>query len=260
METASQPGRFSLVRQHARMLAALGAPLAPGARVLDFGCGSGSYVYEYRDEGFDAYGFEIVPSVKYRQPEDEKFFGFALTGAPANTGDFTVERSTYRIPFESASFEFVFSCETFEHVRDYEAAFSEIARVLKTGGTSIHTFPARYRLIEPHIRVPFGGFVQSHAWYLFWALLGVRNEFQKDLGPFARARQNLEYVKKGVNYLRTAEILRFAHAHFREADLVPHLWQLGNAGYGCQGALCLLLPIYRALYDKCGTVVLFLRK
>jgi SAM-dependent methyltransferase len=242
------------------MLSALGTPLAPGARVLDFGCGAGAHVYEYRDEGFDGFGFEIVPSVKYRASGDEKFFGFALTGQPAETGDYTVERASYKIPFESDSFDFVFSCETLEHVREQEAAFSEIARVLKKGGVSIHTFPARYRLLEPHIRVPLGGFIQSWSWYLAWALLGARNEFQKGLGPVARARQNLEYVKKGVNYLKTGEILRLANAHFREVELVPHLWHLHDAGYGCTGGLCLLLPLYRALYSKLGTVVLFTRK
>lgn len=230
------------------MLAALGILLDGKSRVLDFGCGSGAHVYEYRDEGYDAHGFEVAPVVQYRRPEDEQFFRFAPTDG------------AYRIPYDSSSFDFVFSCETLEHVMDYDAALSEVARVLKPGGTSIHTFPARYRLVEPHIHVPLGGFVQSYPWYLLWALLGVRNEFQKDLGPLARARSNAEWIKSSTNYLKTAEILRFSLKHFREADLVPHLWKLGNSGYGCQGALIFLLPLYRAIYAKCGTVVLFLRK
>jgi SAM-dependent methyltransferase len=230
------------------MLAALGVPLREGARVLDFGCGSGSYVYEYRDEGFDACGFEISPIVKLRAPEDEKFFRFAAADA------------AYRVPFDSASFDFVFSCEVFEHVADYEAALSEIARVLKPGGISIHTFPARYRIREAHTHVPLGGCMQGFAWHLLWALLGVRNEFQKDTGPLARARNNVAWMRDNTNYLRTAEILGHARRHFREVDLVPHLWHLDNAGYGCQGALLFLVPIYRAIYAKCGSVVLFLRK
>jgi SAM-dependent methyltransferase len=239
---------FSLVRRHVRMLAHLGIVLNERARVLDFGCGSGSYVYEYRDEGFDAYGFEVSPaSVKFRKPEDERFFCFSPPEG-------------YRIPFDSGFFDFVFSCEVFEHVPDYDAALGEIARVLKPGGVSIHTFPARYRLLEPHVRVPLGGFIQSYTWYLLWALLGVRNEFQRTMGPVARAQNNLTWMRSSTHYLGTAEILRFAQKHFREVDLVPHLWHLENSGYGCLGALLFLLPIHRALYAKCGTVVIFLRK
>jgi SAM-dependent methyltransferase len=241
------------------MLAALGMVLRPGARVLDFGCGDGTYVYEYRDEGFDAYGFEIIPSVKYRSPEDARFFGFSLSEQRAGA-DYRIDGTAYKIPFESDSFDFVFSCEVFEHVADYEAALAEIARVLKPGAASLHTFPARYRLIEPHINVPLGGFIRSHAWYVLWALLGIRNQFQTGVGPLTRARQNTEFMKNSVNYLSTAEILRHATAYFGEVDLVPHLWHLGNGGYGCQGALCFLVPLYRALYAKLGNVVLFLRK
>ncbi|MEZ0229374.1 MAG: class I SAM-dependent methyltransferase [Planctomycetota bacterium] len=247
------------MRHHARMLAGLGTPLARGARVLDFGCGEGQHVYDYREEGYDAYGFEIAPIVKLRRPEDARFFGFASTAA-AGSQDYRVDKTTFRVPFESDSFDFVFSSETFEHVTEYDAAFAEIARVLKPGGTSIHTFPSRYRLLEPHTKVPLGGVFQGHAWHLLWALLGVRNEFQRGVGPFARARQNVDFMKKCVNYLSTGEILRHAAAHFKEADLVPHLWLLANDGYGCQGALCMLVPLYRALYAKMGEVVLYVRK
>ncbi len=260
MAQAFPPGTLSLPRRHARMLTALGVALERGARVLDFGCGDGASVYAYRDEGVDAYGFEIVASVRLRDPEDAKFFKFSLTGVSALTPDYRLDAKDYKIPFESSSFDFVFSNHVFEHVTDYDAAFQEVARVLKPGGTSINVFPARYRLIEPHIKVPLAGFVRWRPWYVLWALLGVRNDFQRRLGRLARARENVGFMKTGVNYLTTAKILTHAMRHFREADLVPHLWHLANDGYNRRGALCAVSPLFRALYAKLGTVVLFVKK
>jgi 2-polyprenyl-3-methyl-5-hydroxy-6-metoxy-1,4-benzoquinol methylase len=45
---------WSMVRQHRRMLANLDLYLTPKSRILDFGCGEGNFVYEYRD---------VVPSL-----------------------------------------------------------------------------------------------------------------------------------------------------------------------------------------------------
>jgi len=50
----------------------LGIFLDRDSRILDFGSGSGKTVYEYRDAGFDAYGFDITSTVELRQPGDEQ--------------------------------------------------------------------------------------------------------------------------------------------------------------------------------------------
>ena len=39
----------------------LGRHLAPGARVLDFGSGSGAFLRAAREAGFDAMGFDVIP-------------------------------------------------------------------------------------------------------------------------------------------------------------------------------------------------------
>ena len=123
--------KFSLVRQHRRMLANMNCYLTKESRILDFGCGSGSFVYQYRDAGFDAYGFDIRPSVAYRAPKDEQFFGFAMTGKPANVPEYEVNLSSFRIPFEEGFFDFVYSTSTLEHVQDHELAVAE--RKLRVG-------------------------------------------------------------------------------------------------------------------------------
>lgn len=121
-QPAGDLAKFSIVRQHRRMLANMNFYLNCKSRILDFdfGCGSGNSVYEYRDAGFDAYGFEISSSVQLRHPEDEKYFRFALTGKPANVPKYAIDKTFYKIPYEDEFFDFIFSTSTFEHVMDYQ--------------------------------------------------------------------------------------------------------------------------------------------
>jgi SAM-dependent methyltransferase len=255
---------FNIVRQHRRMLANMNFHLNQNSRILDFGCGEGKYVYEYRDAGFDAYGFDIRPAPQYRHPADEKYFGFALTGKPANVPEFEVDRMLYKIPFATDFFDFVFSTSTLEHVRNYDLALSEMARVMRPGGVAIHTFPARYVPVEPHIYVPFGGAIQRFPWFLLWACLGIRNQYQRHMGPIECAKNNLHYARTGLNYLKIKEILNIAGRHYREVELVSRLWELGDQAHAGFTAAMLVTPHFHRyvcwLYSRFCTVVLFLRK
>lgn len=257
--------KFSVVRQHRRALANMNFFLNHSSHVLDFGCGAGRNVYEYRDAGFDAYGFDVTNGVQLRDKEDEKFFKFALNGKPANVPDYAINGSSYEIPFENQFFDFMFSSQVLEHVMDYDLALAQMARVLRDGGIAIHVFPARYSLIEPHIFVPLAGCIQHYSWFLLWALLGVRNQFQQDMGPIDRAKINLKYAKTGINYLKIQDILALSKKYFREVRLIPHLWELGDQGsLSLKGHLIHGIPgvskVFRRLYTYCDTVVLFLRR
>lgn len=255
---------FSLVRQHRRMLANMNCYLTRESRILDFGCGAGVAVYEYRDAGFDAYGFDIRPAVVYRAPKDEQFFKFAMTGKPVNVPEYAVERSSFRIPFEEGFFDFVFSTSTLEHVQDHNLVFAEIARVMRPGGVAIHTFPARYVPIEPHIHVPLGAAIQNYYWFLLWAVLGIRNEFQRQMNAVACAQSNLHYARTGLKYLNIRALRRLALKHFRQAELTPHLWKLGDEGCATMWGSLLMMPrvhrYVRWLYNRCSTVVLFVKR
>lgn len=263
-QRVEQPGdqsTFKLSREHRRMLAQLGYYLEKSrSRVLDFGCGRGELVYEYRDAGFDAYGVDIASSAQLRAPEDAQYFRVSPS-VGTRLGDHTIDAGTYRIPFDDASFDLLVSSSVMEHVMDYEPVLREQARVLKPGGVAIHTFPPRYALVEEHTKVPLGAWIQNRAWFLFWALLGVRNEYQKGLGPLERARENQRYARTGTNYLRPGQIVALARKHFAEAETVPHLWEMGARGYVSRRcALMFLVPFYRKYYDRCRRLALFLRK
>src|SRR5260370_17684558 len=55
------------------------------------------------------------------------------------------------------TFHFIFATSVFEHVADQELAYAEIHRVLKPGGAFLNIFPSKWRPIEAHINIPFGG-------------------------------------------------------------------------------------------------------
>ena len=113
----------------------------------------------------------------------------------------------------------------FEHVVNQGEAISEIARVLKLDGATLHAFPSRWRPIEPHIFVPFGGAIQADWWLRFWARLGVRNQFQRDCNYNETALRNLEYCASGIYYPRFQEIdelwkRRFERVEFVEREFI----------------------------------------
>ncbi len=178
----------------------LGAPL-PAATALDFGCGKGEVVRALTAKGVDAYGCDFA---------DELGQGDRVAAIV----------DPYRLPYPNAMFDAVFSFEVFEHVQDYAESFREIRRVLRPGGISIHMFPSRYLLLEPHLFTPLGTIIQSRAWLLLWARLGVRNSFQHGKGPAEVADLNHRFLAERTNYLRRGEILRLARKVFPGARLL----------------------------------------
>lgn len=183
------PASQRVVELQERILAENGIPLSKESVILDFGCGSGRHVYEHLDRGYkNVFGYDVRNYVDLRKPEDIEHFRFDK------------ENRITRIPFPDDTFDFVFSTSVFEHVLDPDIAFREIYRVLKPGGVSFHDFPAKWRPIEPHIYVPFGAAFQSYGYYLFWALLGIRNEYQKGKAVREVARMNRDYALTGLNY------------------------------------------------------------
>ena len=171
------------------ILKTYGIVLDKDAAILDFGCGSGRHTYEYLDAGYrSVIGFDIRDYVNLRDETDREHFCFS--GADGS----------YRIPYPDDSFDLVASTSVFEHVIDQASAIAEIARVLKPSGAALHVFPSRWRPVEPHIFVPFGGAIQTRCWFSFWARMGVRNSFQRDMDVNEVVERNLTYSERGLCY------------------------------------------------------------
>jgi SAM-dependent methyltransferase len=200
----------------------LGRPIGKDDSILDFGCGEGRMVYAFRKLGYNAFGADIVPP----SPEVEE----RLRQDGLSSGEEKLLRTSpvrpHRLPFDDDHFGFVVSWDVMEHVQDHQQALSEISRVLKPYGRSLHFFPARYRFLEPHVHVPLGTLFRGHAYLYFWALMGVRTRSQKYLTAKEIARKNYEFLRTETKYLSKKCLKEIAHSYFGNVDFVErHFWK-----------------------------------
>jgi SAM-dependent methyltransferase len=231
-----------LIEQIGRLLQEEGCPFSESTIILDLGCGDGELVKLFCSKGYTAFGADILL---------EPF---------ADPGLKIIDVETGKIPFPDQSFDFVFSDNVLEHVRDLSITFSEIRRLLKPGGTSLHLFPSRYRPIEAHVKIPFGGIHRSMPYLRFWAFLGVRTKHSLHLPRLERARANHEYLKEKTFYRRAEEILEVARSHFSEARFIERTYIKTSAGRpGRFYPIVKILPFLASLYGVFRTRVLFVQ-
>ncbi|MCK5346621.1 MAG: class I SAM-dependent methyltransferase [Candidatus Heimdallarchaeota archaeon] len=198
-----------VVALNSNILESNGIDLSKDAKILDYGCGSGRHTYEYVDAGYkNVSGFDIKDYVDLRAQEDKERFRFIDPNDP------------FTIPFPDNYFDFIVSTSVFEHVTNQEQSIQEIARVLKPGGVTLHVFPSRWRPIEPHIFVPFGGAIQNKFWLWLWALLGVRNQYQVGRKAGGVVNTNATYCKSGLCYLSLPELENIWSRSFNSVKFV----------------------------------------
>lgn len=117
------------------------APLLPGGRVLDLGCGIGHSFDELAPR--ETVGVDVDPD--------------ALVGQQRET----VAADMRDLPFEAGSFASVISVHSIEHVPDPDNVLSEVVRVLAPDGVAVVvtpnrlTFARRDEVIDPYHYVEF---------------------------------------------------------------------------------------------------------
>ncbi|MGA9516735.1 MAG: methyltransferase domain-containing protein, partial [Pseudolabrys sp.] len=94
----------------------------------------------------------------------------------------------------------MFATSVFEHVSDQALAYSEVNRVLKPGGSFLNIFPSKWRPIEAHINIPFGGVFTSRRYHQLCAALGIRGLGQEQCTTEEVVEINRHFVTQGVNY------------------------------------------------------------
>ena len=94
-------------------------------RLLDFGCGTGSYKSMIEGFGYQWYG------INHREGMADAVRELAAMDPRITFYDGS------RLPYESECFDVVFSMQVFEHCQDIHATFAEISRVLKPGGVLV---------------------------------------------------------------------------------------------------------------------------
>jgi SAM-dependent methyltransferase len=101
------------------------AHFVPGARVLDFGGGSGFQAAIIASWGCDVSSIDIAG----RPPEPKRYFD-------------VIDYDGTTIPFADATFDVVFSSNVLEHVAHLPRLLGELRRVMKPAGTAIHVLPS----------------------------------------------------------------------------------------------------------------------
>jgi len=121
---SGQDRRLNLIRRY--------VPLE-GARMLDIGCGIGTYVRKLRDCSDRVYGVDI-DQARVRQ---------------GKTGSLAVAVSE-RLPFAEQAFDMVLLNEVIEHVQDDTQTLREACRVVRPGGHVVVFAPNRLYPFETH--------------------------------------------------------------------------------------------------------------
>ncbi len=112
----------------------LQAGLRTGARVLDLGCGDGSFTAAIAAAGAHPVGAEVAEAALRRARDRHPGLDFCLVPIEGP------------LPFEDAGFDVVWASEVIEHVADTGRWLSEVRRVLKPGGRLLVTTPSHGRL------------------------------------------------------------------------------------------------------------------
>ncbi len=121
---SGQDRRLNLIRRF--------VPLE-GARILDVGCGIGTYVRKLGELSPQAYGVDL-DAARVAQGQRDR-----LAVAVSE-----------QLPFESGAFDLVLLNEVIEHVRDDAATLREACRVVRPGGHVVVYAPNRFYPFETH--------------------------------------------------------------------------------------------------------------
>lgn len=140
--------------RHDTVVAVLaGLPLAPGARVLDAGCGPGQIVAALATRRVDVSAVDTSP----------RMLEVAKANVPAELQSFVQYHvgNILALPFPDATFDLVCSTGVIEYIKPYDPVIAELGRVLKPGGVLVLTTtnmlaPAHWfrHVLEPLARVP----------------------------------------------------------------------------------------------------------
>lgn len=228
-----------MVEQSFYQLAILNDCGVNAGRILDLGCGSGKFVQSLIDAGYDAYGCDVSP--KHNPSASLLHEGRIRLSSAAD----------YQLPFDDGYFDAVISNQVFEHVADLESTLSEIHRVLRPGGMSLNLFPSRYRVIEPHVRVPGATLIRNKPWLWFWDVLGFRKP-----GFAGRSRRdvvavNLNYLEGRTFYRRKKDLREISSRYFVKVQFREDLFlknspnKRGRSLYAVAKALPFLFAVYR---------------
>ena len=158
-----------------------------GVRILDVGCGVGTYVRRFRAFSDDVHGIEVEPD--------------RVTEASAELPNIVLAVGE-ALPYPDDHFDLVFSNEVIEHVDDDRATAAEMVRVTKPGGAIVAFAPNRLYPFETHGVYIGKRYVFGNMPLINWLPDPLRDRF----APHVRA-----YTGRGLRRLFAGQPVRLVH-------------------------------------------------
>lgn len=189
---------------------------APGARVLEAGCGTGMILKEVAPVARQAIGVDISPGM--------------LQQARARGLD-VVHGSVTHLPFSDGHFDLAYSFKVLAHVERIASAMGEMARVVRSGGHVIAEFynpwSLRYlvKRLKPPTRIAHGTH-DEHVFTRYDSLASVRSYLPPSLDVIDVRGVR---VVTPVSHVHKLPLLRDAFAFLEErASSAPIFRRLGG--------------------------------
>jgi len=154
------------------------------ARILDVGCGIGTYVRRFRQYSLDVHGIEVEPE--------------RVAEASRELPNIVLARGE-DLPYPDDHFDLVFSNEVIEHVDDDRATAAEMVRVTRPGGTIALFAPNRLYPFETHGAYLGGRYVFGNIPLVNWLPDPLRDRF----APHVRI-----YTQRGLRQLFASQPVR----------------------------------------------------
>jgi SAM-dependent methyltransferase len=173
-----QDRRLEMVRRY--------VPL-DGARILDIGCGIGTYVKRFRQFSDEVYGVDVEPE--------------RVAEASETLPNIQVARGE-ELPFADDWFDLVFSNEVIEHVDDDRQTVREAVRVTRPGGFVVLFAPNRLWPFETHGAYFGKRYAFGNIPLINWLPDPLRDRF----APHVRV-----YTEKGIRSLFRGLPVRLVH-------------------------------------------------
>ena len=169
-------------------------------KVLDFGCGRGELCAFLRRRGFNTFGIDI----DLKGIEVARHF-LRSTGGDADTMGIIGDNGVTEFP--DGFFDFVISDQVIEHVENIELTAAECARLTRTGGGGIHSYPANLSPVEPHIFVPCVHWLPKNSMRRYWIFVCL---FFKKETPWQHLKSlsRMELARYYANFLREQTFYR----------------------------------------------------
>jgi hypothetical protein len=133
--------------------------------------------------------------------------------------------------------------------------------VLKPGGAFLNIFPSKWRPLEAHINIPFGGVFTWRPYLKLCAVLGIRGLNQEACTADQVVELNRLFTTYGVNYLSGRQIAALLRRIFGEFEYVEDAFIRHSPGRSRHLAAPLkFVPMLRQAFRFAHTRAILARK